>query len=165
MIRPALKKDASRIAEILIFAKRMAYRPIFQNDIVSFQEMQVLDLALFYRDFPQALTDVVVFDDGIVKGMIHWNRKPKLKNTWELVEIYVDPFFQQQGIGTALMRHFLSAASMNGVQRIFLWVLEKNMDARRFYKTFGYYDTNIREEIEETGQYVIKYQCDLPNHQ
>ena len=37
MIRAASKKDASRLAEILIFAKRMAYRPIFQNDIVSSQ--------------------------------------------------------------------------------------------------------------------------------
>lgn len=70
MIRAASKKDASRLAEILIFAKRMAYRPIFQNDIVSFQEMQVLDLALFYRDYPQALTDIAVFDDGIVKDLL-----------------------------------------------------------------------------------------------
>ena len=44
-IRKAEKKDASRLAEILIFAKRTAYRPIFENDYVSFQEMQVLDLA------------------------------------------------------------------------------------------------------------------------
>ena len=53
-IRKAEKKDASRLAEILIFAKRTAYRPIFKNDYVSFQEMQVLDLALDFRDRPDA---------------------------------------------------------------------------------------------------------------
>lgn len=162
MIRPALKKDASRLAEILIFAKRMAYRPIFQNDIVSFQEMQVLDLALFYRDCPQALTNVAVFDDGIVKGMIHWNQNSDFENTWELIEIYVDPFFQQQGVGTALMKHFLSSANTNGVQTVFLWVLEKNMDARKFYETLGCHNTNIKEEVEHTEQYAVKYQCNLP---
>lgn len=161
MIRAALKKDASRLAEILIFSKRMAYRPIFQNDIVSFQDMQVLDLALFYRDCPQALLNVAVFDDGIVKGMIHWEQNSALNNTWELMEIYVDPFFQQQGVGTALMKHFLSSASSNGVQTVFLWVLEKNSAARQFYEMFGYHNTNIKEEVEHTQQYVLKYQCDL----
>jgi putative acetyltransferase len=46
MIRRAEVNDASRLAEILIFAKRTAYRQIFNNDNVSFNEMQVLDLAL-----------------------------------------------------------------------------------------------------------------------
>lgn len=32
MIRVATIKDASRLAEIQIFSKRKAFRPIFQND-------------------------------------------------------------------------------------------------------------------------------------
>jgi putative acetyltransferase len=35
MIRRAEIKDASMLAEILIFAKRTAYRQIFNNDNVS----------------------------------------------------------------------------------------------------------------------------------
>ena len=31
-IRRANKEDISRIAEILVFTKRVSYRPIFQND-------------------------------------------------------------------------------------------------------------------------------------
>ena len=45
LIRQATISDASRIAEILIFTKRMNYRTIFQNDKVSFGEMQVYPLA------------------------------------------------------------------------------------------------------------------------
>ena len=45
MIRRATPDDASRIAEILIFAKRTNYRSIFLNDFVSFHEMQVYPLA------------------------------------------------------------------------------------------------------------------------
>ena len=41
-IRKAELKDVSRIAEILIFTKRTQYRPIFNDDQVSFGEMQVL---------------------------------------------------------------------------------------------------------------------------
>lgn len=42
MLRKAGNMDISRIAEILIFTKRTTYRPIFKNDNVSFNEMQVL---------------------------------------------------------------------------------------------------------------------------
>ena len=47
-IRKATINDVSRLAEILVFTKRMHYRPIFQNDKVSFGEMQVLPLAQEY---------------------------------------------------------------------------------------------------------------------
>ena len=33
MIRKANKQDIPRIAEIIVFGKRTAYRTIFQNDI------------------------------------------------------------------------------------------------------------------------------------
>lgn len=73
MIRKATKEDASRLAEIQIYAKRYSYRSIFQNDEVSFNEMQVLKLALFYQSHPGSIDNIYVFDDGIVKGMMQWN--------------------------------------------------------------------------------------------
>ncbi|HHV31503.1 hypothetical protein [Caproiciproducens sp. LBM24188] len=63
MIRNATEKDASRIAEILIFSKRVAYRSIFQNDKVSFGEMQVLPLAMEYIKNPELLEHIFVYDD------------------------------------------------------------------------------------------------------
>ena len=68
-IRKANEKDASRLAEILIFAKRAAYRPIFREDNVSFGEMQVLPLALsFLKD--GALEGIWVEGDAFAKGML-----------------------------------------------------------------------------------------------
>ena len=52
-IRKSTLQDVSRIAEILIFTKRMNYRFIFQNDRVSFGEMQVLPLAQDYLAHPE----------------------------------------------------------------------------------------------------------------
>ena len=42
MIRKATMQDVPRIAEIIVFGKRVAYRPIFNNDVVSFNELQVI---------------------------------------------------------------------------------------------------------------------------
>ena len=50
VIRRAIDRDASRIAEISVFSKRMNYREIFRNDVVSFGEIQVYPLAKEYTE-------------------------------------------------------------------------------------------------------------------
>ena len=144
MIRVATIKDASRLAEIQIFSKRKAFRPIFQNDDVSFNEMSVLRLALYYQDVIGALDDIYVFDDGIVKGMMKLDCKNSI---WELKELYVDPFFQGEGVGTKLMRHFLTTAKSHDVKEVYLWVLEENFAARKFYESHGYVYTGNKKEL------------------
>ena len=49
MLRKATLQDISRIAEIIVFGKRVAYRPIFNNDVVSFNELQVMYLVEEYK--------------------------------------------------------------------------------------------------------------------
>ena len=96
MIRKATLNDISRIAEILVFVKRMNYRSIFQNDAVSFGEIQVLTVAEEYSN-PEILGSIWVYEaDGIVKGLIRIVGK-------EVVELYVDHFFQGQAIGSELI--------------------------------------------------------------
>lgn len=159
MIRIATKKDVSRLAEIQIFSKRKTYRPIFQNDNVSFNEMQVLQLALYYQNSNGALDDIYVFDDGIVKGMMKWNCESS--ETWELKELYVDPFFQGEGVGTSLMKNFIVTAEMRNVKEVFLWVLAENTSAIRFYEGQGYVDTGEQKEFSDTGKFLLKYRKTL----
>lgn len=129
-IRKATFSDASRLAEILIFAKRTAYRCIFQNDKVSFGEMQVLPLALQYIENPQLLENIYVFDDEFVKGMLHLERKKYI----EIKELYIDPFFQGQGIGEQLLKFTDEQRQSFGSSNTFLWVLEKTRKQENFMK-------------------------------
>ena len=126
MIRPATAADASRIAEILIFSKRMNYREIFHNDMVSFGEMQVYPLAKNYIDQPDTLNGIWVYDEAFVKGMIHIEGN-------QIAELYVDPFFEGQGIGSALIEFAIEQKNCDR-----LWVLEKNTKAIRFYQKHGF---------------------------
>lgn len=71
MIRNATVQDVSRIAEIIVFGKRVAYRSIFQNDVFSFNELQVINLIEEYRNNPAIINNMLVYDDGIVKGVIN----------------------------------------------------------------------------------------------
>ncbi|MCI8724109.1 MAG: GNAT family N-acetyltransferase [Ruminococcus sp.] len=144
MIRQAVKNDASRIAEILIFTKRMNYRRIFQNDLVSFGEMQVYPLAKDYIDNPDKLKGIWVYDDGIVKGMVHIQEN-------RIEELYVDSFFENQGIGTELMEFAIERMGCNS-----LWVLEKNTKAIHFYKKHGFLFTGERRLQEGTTEILLE---------
>lgn len=144
MIRHATVNDASRIAEILVFTKRMNYRRIFRNDRVSFGEIQVYPLAKVYIENPDKLEHIWVYDDMFVKGMIHIEGD-------KIVELYVDTFFENQGIGGELIRFAIEKKCCRR-----LWVLEKNTDARRFYEKHGFMLTGKKRLEEGTTEYILE---------
>lgn len=143
MIRRATADDASRIAEILVFTKRMNYRRIFQNDKVSFGEIQVYPIAKEYMENLEKLKGVWVYDDEFVKGVLHIAGD-------RIEELYVDHFFENRGIGGKLMAFAIEQNCR------YLWVLEKNTDARRFYERYGFAATGERRLEEGTTEYIME---------
>ena len=142
MIRKAEPKDISRIAEILVLTKRMKYRSIFNNDEYSFNGLQVVKVADEFKD-PELLDKVWVYDDGIVKGMIHLEGK-------EIAELYVDYFFWKEGIGSKLIEFAKEKFDVKSV-----WTLEKNRDAIRFYEAHGSKLNGKRQLEEGTPEYIV----------
>ena len=155
MVRKATNQDISRIAEIIVFGKRVAYRSIFRNDEVSFNEMQVIPLWEEYKENPENLNNMRVFDDGIVKGAI--NCKP-VGDEVEICEFYVEPFFKGQGIGRKLLEHVIAESKEGGKSRIFLWALEENGAARRFYEANGFRASGEICLVEGTDKVDMGYE-------
>ena len=153
MIRRANEQDISRIAEILVFVKRMKYRSIFHNDEFSFGELQVLTVAKQYMECCESndsdsrpiriLDNIWVYDDGIVKGLIHIEDN-------EVVELYVDYFFWGQGVGSELLKFAIDEFDVAK-----LWVLEKNTDAIGFYKAHGFIESGEKQFAEGTKEIEI----------
>ena len=147
MIRKAKPKDISRIAEILVFTKRIKYRSIFHNDEYSFNELQVVKLVEEYGN-SQVLDNIWVYDDGIVKGMIH-------VEGGEIVELYVDYFFWKKGIGSKLVEF-----AKEKFDAKFVWTIEKNEDAIRFYEEHGFKLNGKRQLEEGTPEYIVMLERD-----
>jgi len=145
MIRKATEQDLSRIAEILVFVKRMKYRSIFRDDFYSFNILQVLPVAKKYAD-SDILDHMLVYDDGIVKGLIHIEGN-------EIAELYVDYFFQNQGIGSALIEY-----AKENYPVTFLWAIEKNTNSIRFYEAHGFHLTDTKKLQEGTTEYLVLMQ-------
>lgn len=148
MFRKADNRDISRIAEILIFTKRTTYRPIFKNDNVSFNEMQVLK-EIEKLSQPSALDNIYVYDDEIVKATV---KIEDIGEKTKVSEFFVDPFFQGEGIGTKILNNVIEKS-----KEVFLYVLDKNERAIRFYVKMGFKYTGEKEEFLSSGFYMLKY--------
>ncbi|MBR1591585.1 MAG: GNAT family N-acetyltransferase [Ruminococcus sp.] len=134
-IRRASAEDASRIAEIIIANYRINFYPIFKDDEFYFGELNVIDMAAEYSENSQALKNTFVYDDGAVKGIIRINNH-------EIEKLFVEPQFQNMGIGAKLLEFALKNMNVK-----YLWVLEYNRRAIAFYRRHGF---------ELTGEKIIE---------
>lgn len=158
-VRAAIPADLSRVAEILVFAKRAAYRPIFRDDASSFGDLQVLPLAREYQDGARSLADTLVLDDGVVKGVL---TRRFGGDRAELCELYVEPCFQGCGVGRALLTAFLTEATARGCNAASLWVIAANVRAVGFYERFGFAPTGESRLVEGTSVPELRLSAALP---
>ena len=140
-IRPAAAADLARIAEIEVFNYRMNFYPIFLSDEFYFDEMTVPRLMPLRADF---IPDILVYDDGVVKGFLHYGGD-------EVRRLYVEPVLQGQGIGAALLEYAIRHLHVTR-----LWALEKNERAIAFYARHGFFPNGERKLEEGTEEYLIR---------
>lgn len=90
------------------------------------------------------------------------SRFPEFKGIGEIISIYLLPQYIGKGHGTALLRAEIDELKKSGYNEIFLWVLEENYPARKFYekngfiKTDKFLDDNIGGKSLREIQYFYK---------
>ncbi|MDE7016600.1 MAG: GNAT family N-acetyltransferase [Lachnospiraceae bacterium] len=163
MVRHAKVGDISRIAEILVFGKRVAYRPIFQDDVGSFLKLQVGDIIRELEDNPCLLAHILLYDDGIVKGVINYKDYPGngRNDEIEICDFYVEPFFKRQGIGQKLIKYACYEAKRKQKKKIYLQVIESNETARKFYELSGFTNNYRKLPIEDTKVMTVGYEKEI----
>lgn len=122
-IRKATKEDLARIAEIVVFNYRLNFYPIFKNDDFYFGELQVLNLMESYQPLIETMW---VYDDGAIKGFVQVDNK-------EIKKLFVEPALQGNAIGSKLLNFAIDKFNAD-----FLWALEKNIRAIKFYQRHGF---------------------------
>ena len=140
-IRQATIDDLARIVEILIFNYRLNFYPIFQNDDFYFCELQVPKLMEVYKDL---IRNIWVYDDEVVKGFIQVENR-------EIKKLFVEPVLQGNSIGSKLLNFAIKNCNAD-----FLWALEKNVKAIKFYERHGFHITKEKKLEEDTTEYLIK---------
>lgn len=143
-IRRAEKRDAARLAEIEIFNYRLNFYPIFRRDEYYFGELSVPTAAENYLKNEDILHNTYVYDDGVVKGFVRIDGS-------EAVKLFVEPSLQGNAIGEKLLKYAVEEHNAD-----FLWALEKNVRAIRFYERNGFHLTDEKKLEEDTAEYLVK---------
>lgn len=143
-IRKAMIPDLSRVAEIYVFNNRINYFPIFKDAGFSFGKLQVVSLVDQYLKRKKILENIYVFDDGLIKGFI------QIKGT-EICQLFVEPFFQNEGIGGELIEFAIQEFQVDHV-----WALEKNIRVISFYQKHGFYMTGQKKFEEGTAECIVE---------
>ena len=73
----------------------------------------------------------------------------------EIAELYVDYFFWKEGIGSKLVEF-----AKEKFDSKFVWTLEKNEDAIRFYEAHGFKLNGKRQLEEGTPEYIVMLERD-----
>lgn len=140
MIRKATIDDLARIAEIQIFNYRLSFYPIFKSDEYYFDELQVPTLM---KNYESELESLYVYDDGVVKGFI------KIEDTY-IARLFVEPVLQNASIGSKLLEYAIKEHNAD-----YLWALEKNAGAIRFYERHGFKLTGEKKLEDGTSEYLV----------
>ena len=97
-----------------------------------------------YLKRKKILENIYVFDDGLIKGFI------QIKGT-EICQLFVEPFFQNEGIGGELIEFAIQEFQVDHV-----WALEKNIRAISFYQKHGFYMTGQKKFEEGTAECIVE---------
>ena len=139
IIRKAKSEDAKRVAEINVNGWHTAYKGLVPDDFLD--KWQVTEKRI--ENFKKAIenTDhifLVAEKDGYVIGYLNGGKNEKGKRTipidHEVYGLYIDPTFQRQGVGRALLAEFKKQIQD---QQFFLHIMKGNKEAMTFYTEVG----------------------------
>ena len=170
MVRCAELGDAPALAQVHVAAWRAGYAGLLPAEFLG-----GLDVSESLSRWEKWLSDesalsvrclVAVSDDGGVAGMcaVGPARDERHEGIGELRMLNVDPARWGGGFGAALLRRAQSALSEMGYDEAYLWVLEGNDRARRFYSRHGWAATALtrRDEALPSKPVEIQYGRSLP---
>lgn len=152
--------DRNALSRIYEESWRFAYRGIIPRDYLdSIPKGQWAASA----DKPNISTLVLVADGEMVgTASFCLSRFEDMAGWGEIVSIYLLPDYMGKGLGKKLFAEAVRELEEMGFRDIFLWVLEENTNARRFYEKQGfvtngkYLDDNIGGKSLREIQYVRK---------
>lgn len=123
--------------------KRLRRMPGYGKNVLNSELEDIKEKGgIFYV----AVEDEKVF--GFVVGMFIKLSKQDLQGTYPAImgrieELYVDPNFREQGIGTKLMDKIEEYFKQKGCQYIWVEVFKPNIRTHELYQRLGYEDRDI----------------------
>ncbi|MCV7147702.1 acetyltransferase [Mycobacterium riyadhense] len=145
-VRSAVPGDVLDVARVHVRSWQSAYRGLLAQDYLDNLNPEVwASRYTFGRRGIQRPSTLVAVDGSTICGLATTglSRDEDLPNFGELMALYVDPAHIHTGVGRLLI-----TAARKQLRRVVinasLWVLDKNVRARRFYERDGWWFDGTR---------------------
>ena len=104
---------------------------------------------------------LVCVDSGRIVGTSSFceSRLNQFSGWGEIISIYLLPDYMGRGVGKVLFQSVVAELMKMGYRNIYLWVLEVNLRARRFYEKEGFLGTDdyLYDNIGGKDVHEIRY--------
>jgi len=164
VIRLATSNDALDMAEVHMRSWEAAYKNIIPTEFIL--EKNAGRPALWETILAKENnTQYIIEKNGKTVGMLGAgiSRDDDVDDdTYELMGIYLLPEYFRQGIGTQAVEFAFTKARSLDMKVMIVWLLEENVNAKRFYEKHGFTVDGITRE-ENFGKILnsIRMRIDL----
>lgn len=161
VIREMKQEDIPFVSRIYALSWKAAYRGIVLDHYLdSLSEGHWISCLS-----EQGRRALVLFDRGQYAGTVSYGaaRDPEMAGFGELISIYLLPEYWSRGCGTQLLRAALAGLRGTGYEKAYLWVLQENRRARRFYERNGFMQDKgrLQTHIGGTELTELRYVCPM----
>jgi GNAT superfamily N-acetyltransferase len=163
-VRSAVLGDALDVARVHVRSWQSAYRGLIAQDYLDSLDPETwAGRYTFGRMGLRMPSTLVAVDGPTICGLATTGlcRDSDLPNFGELMAIYVDPPYLRTGVGRLLMAAARERLRGVGVAEASLWVLDRNVVARRFYERDGWRFDGTRRAATYGNVPVeeVRYRC------
>ena len=150
-------KTAEAAGQIHALAWKAGYQGILPQSYLD-----ALSPQLWISRMKQAVyQDFLLKDHGhyVAASSLSPARDKNMSGWGEIVSLYVLPEHIRKGYGSALLSYGIGQLQAQGLNNIYLWVLEENHRARAFYEAMGFVPNGDRAALPIGGAewYEIRY--------
>lgn len=164
-VRPAQPEDAPEISRIYAASWRSAYRGMVPQQYLDELKDDFWEQKFIRWLESGTLQAQLLTVDGTPVGCAAYgkSRDDRLPDWGEIVSIYLHPDYYRKGYGTTLFHAAVEKLKAQGYPGCFLWVLDKNLNAQRFYEKNGFTRTQDVCHSEVLGEQLteLRYQLNF----
>ncbi len=155
-LRPATAADASLISRMIAASWRSAYQGLISDAYLARlpEEYWLPSMRAWLGS--GRMYGLIAEKDNLPVGCTVFGRgRDDDHGDWgEIVSLYVLPEIMGRGVGSALLTEAIAVLREDGYGRFYLWAIEGNDRADRFYRKHGFSTTGKRVHYRIGGQDV-----------
>ena len=140
IIEKVTKDTAVQASYIYAMSWKIGYKGIIPQSYLDALPLERWADKLGNTGYESFRADYMLYDNGkfVATSSICKARNEQYEGWGEVMSIYVLPEEFRKGYGGALFSYVTNQLKENGYSNIYLWVLEENQRARKFYEKMGF---------------------------